>query len=306
MFVSNDSPSTGTSTALQSHLSDMIERRKALSLLGGGSVALLSACSSQEVASQEYGGFPGPPPGGFGGRGPGGPPPMQGPHDTISHENGCVAHPTETNGPYPADGSNRAKGAVANVLIEEGIVRKDIRSSFAGMTGSADGVPLDLVINLVDVKAGCTPLVGYAMYLWHCDALGEYSVYDAPDANWLRGVGVSDQSGRIRFKTIFPGCYPGRYPHFHFEVYDSLKTATHYNNRVLVSQIATPYRTSLEIYKDYASVYGNSLSYLDRNPIDRDNVFGDNNPDEIEAQMLSLSGVADSGLTGHVTVGLAI
>lgn len=44
--------------------------------------------------------------------------------------------------------------------------------------------------------------------------------------NYLRGVQVTNASGQVSFTTVFPGCYTGRYPHTHFEVYSSLGLAT--------------------------------------------------------------------------------
>ena len=48
----------------------------------------------------------------------------------------CSRIPTETAGPFPGEGSNGP-----NVLNQTGVVRGDIRSSFAGLSGTADGVP---------------------------------------------------------------------------------------------------------------------------------------------------------------------
>jgi hypothetical protein len=45
--------------------------------------------------------------------------------------------PDETAGPYPGDGSNGP-----DALEERGIVPSDIRSSFGGASGTADGVPM--------------------------------------------------------------------------------------------------------------------------------------------------------------------
>ena len=66
------------------------------------------------------------------------------------------------------------------------------------------------------------------MYLWHCTADGNYSLYSSgiTNQNYLRGVQVSDASGLVSFTSIFPGCYSGRWPHIHFEVYRSLALAT--------------------------------------------------------------------------------
>src|SRR5262245_58321818 len=56
----------------------------------------------------------------------------------------CSKIPQETEGPYPADGSNGP-----TVLSASGVVRSDIRSSFAGLSGTADGVPLTIQLTLV-------------------------------------------------------------------------------------------------------------------------------------------------------------
>lgn len=292
-----------TMTALGRDVAAMMGRRQALALIGGG--AALAACCTQDETMANDGRPFGPPPGPGGPGGPGGPPPSE-PHETIVSEYGCASYSNETNGPYPADGSNRANGAVANVLIDSGIVRKDIRPSFNGLTAGVNGVQLDLTIKLVNVNAKCQPVTGHALYLWHCDTHGKYSIYDEPDANWLRGVGVSDDKGEIEFTTIFPGCYPGRYTHFHFEVYETLAKATHYNNRLLVSQMATPFDLTEAFYKEIGDQYGNSLRNLRNNPIATDNVFGDNNPEEIEAQTLAITGNAKTGFKATVTVGMLL
>ena len=57
--------------------------------------------------------------------------------------------------------------------------------------------------------------------MWHCDRLGRYSLYGAgvTNQNYLRGTQEADASGNVTFTSIFPGCYSGRWPHIHFEVY---------------------------------------------------------------------------------------
>ena len=143
--------------------------------------------------------------------------------DATATLDDCTTLPGETAGPYPADGSDTADGTTANVLIDSGIVRTDIRDSFGVSTAEAAGVPLELAPRVVDSSNACAPLAGRAVYAWHCDALGRYSVYDLPAENYLRGVDVTDENGLVTFTTIFPGCYAGRYPHIHFEVYPSLE-----------------------------------------------------------------------------------
>ncbi len=128
----------------------------------------------------------------------------------------CVLIPTETAGPYPGDGTNGP-----NALTQSGIVRSDIRSSFgASGTATAPGTLSTLKLKLVSTIDGCRPLVGMAVYAWHCNATGGYSMYSAGvnTQNYLRGVQLSNANGEVTFTTIFPGCYSGRWvvPQFEF------------------------------------------------------------------------------------------
>lgn len=216
----------------------------------------------------------------------------------------CASTPTETNGPYPADGSNMANGVLSNILNTSGVLRSDIRTSFAGLSGTAAGVPLTLTINLVNVNGACAALADYAIYIWHADALGQYSIYDLPQQNYLRGVQTTNANGQATFTTIFPGCYAGRYPHIHFEVFRSLAVATAYANRSLVSQFAMPVAACQAVYA--AGGYGQSAQRFAQTSATSDNVFGDNTTAQIAAMTPALSGDPTAGYTGSVTVGLAV
>ncbi len=281
---------------LQRDLNRILGRRQALSLLGGAGAVTLTACS---------GGASGSPPatttdtsGDDSGSGSG--------SGSSSGSTDCVAYSTETNGPYPADGSNSANGAVANVLIDSGIVKSDMTTSVAGSSGTATGVLMEFTVTLSNVNNSCVPLDGYAIYVWHCDRVGDYSVYNITNENYLRAVGETDSEGKVTFQTIFPGCYPGRWPHIHFEVYSSLAQATHYDNRVFVGQIALPLDECSYVYS-VRSDYGNSDRNLANIPsIASDNVFGDNSNAEIEAQTLEMTGNDTDGYTATVTVGLEV
>ena len=128
------------------------------------------------------------------------------------------------------------------MLTQSGIVRSDIRASIAGASGVASGVPLTVKLKLVNTSASCANLAGYAVYLWHCTREGGYSLYSAgvTAENFLRGVQVADSNGRVSFTSVFPGCYSGRWPHIHFEIYRSTGTATQYTNKLKTSQLAVP------------------------------------------------------------------
>src|SRR3954447_2714979 len=124
--------------------------------------------------------------------------------------------PGETAGPYPGDGSNGP-----DVLDDSGIVRHDIRRSFGSSRTLARGVPLRVNLTLTDASEDYAPMAGAAVYLWHCDRSGRYSMYSSgvEDENYLRGIARTDSHGTAWFRTIFPGCYLGRWLHIHFEVY---------------------------------------------------------------------------------------
>ena len=86
--------------------------------------------------------------------------------------------------------------------------------------------------------------------------------------NYLRGVQVSDADGGVSFSTIVPGCYDGRWPHIHFEVYRSATTATSFSNKLRTSQLALPQAMCSEVYTQAA--YTGSASNLGRTSLGSD------------------------------------
>jgi protocatechuate 3,4-dioxygenase beta subunit len=201
----------------------------------------------------------------------------------------CAVSAEETEGPYPADGSNTVAGKVANALALSGIVRSDITASFGGMRGTAAGVPVTLKLTLVDADKRCAALGGYAIYVWHCSREGRYSLYDAADQNWLRGVQATDAGGAATFTTIFPGCYPGRMPHMHIEVYRSGKTASSYAGKLKTTQIAFPTDACTTVYTA-APGYASSLANFRRMSFATDMVFADGTSTEMATVTGSLAG----------------
>jgi protocatechuate 3,4-dioxygenase beta subunit len=209
----------------------------------------------------------------------------------------CVtAAPAETAGPYPGDGSNGP-----NVLIESGVVRSDIRSSFGTYSGTADGVPVTIDLTLQDVTNNCAGGAGMAVYIWHCDRSGDYSLYSqaAANQNYLRGVQVADQNGRVSFTSIFPACYAGRWPHIHFEVFDSLEAAVAGENARLTSQIALPEQSCKAVF-GYDAGYSASVQNMSQVTLSSDNVFGDG----WDAELASVTGDPASGMTIALTIGV--
>lgn len=222
---------------------------------------------------------------------------------TGSSTGNCVQYATETNGPYPADGTNRSNGSTSNVITQNGFVRSDIRSSVS--TGNtAAGTELTLTVTLVDVNDDCAALEGYAIYVWHCDAEGDYSLYDLPAEDFLRGLQTTDANGQVTFTTIVPGTYNGRYPHIHFEVFSSITNATTGRYAQLISQFAVPKETLASIYAQDTS-YAASVNALNATTLSSDNVFGDNSDEQIDAMTLAMSGSVAGGYTATATVGIA-
>jgi protocatechuate 3,4-dioxygenase beta subunit len=262
-------------------LPHLIGRRRTLALLGGlgglGLSGLLAACSS------------GSEPGGSGLEAGGGS--AVSPSATGASSDGPgEPTPTEMAGPFPADGSNGP-----NLLADGAVVRSDIRSSIGGLNGIAAGIPTRVDLRLLDAAAG-TPLVGAALYLWQCDAEGAYSIYEVEDQNYLRGVQVADDAGRLSFATVFPGCYPGRWPHWHLQVFASLDDADAGASAVLTSQIALPREPCEAAYAD--ARYGPSGAHLAPLSLEGDGIFADG----YDQQLAAVTGDASSGYTASLTI----
>ncbi len=202
--------------------------------------------------------------------------------------------PEETAGPYPGDGSNGP-----DVLSQSGVVRKDITSSFGTSSTVATGVPLTIRFAVLDLANACEPYAGAAIYAWHCDQAGRYSLYTqgAENENYLRGVQAAGDDGIVEFTSVFPACYAGRWPHIHFEVYPSLEAATSSANKIATSQIALPKATCDEVYA--TSGYEQSVSNMNGVSLERDMVFAE---DGAARQLGTISGSVADGLVVELAV----
>ncbi len=199
--------------------------------------------------------------------------------------------PEETAGPYPGDGSNGP-----NILTQSGIVRRDIRSSIGSASATAEGIPLTINLTILDLADGGKPLAGGAVYVWHCDREGRYSMYSqgVTNQNYLRGVQEVDASGNVTFTSVFPACYDGRWPHIHFEIYRSLASATSAGNKIATSQIALPKDICDAVYA--TTGYEASTRNMTRVSLNTDMVFRDGWDNELG----TMSGSISSGLTVHL------
>ena len=200
--------------------------------------------------------------------------------------------PEETNGPYPADGTQDL-----NILEQSGIERQDIRSSLDGGS-TAEGVALTMAFVVTDMAKG-KPFEGAAVYAWQCDAKGQYSMYTQGVENetFLRGVQVADADGKVSFTTIIPGCYPGRWPHIHFEVYSDLASANNVDNVIATSQVAFPIDMLTPIF-ERAEYAGSTQNLAAIGSVDKDMIFADS----IDLQTPTLTGSIDAGYAASLPV----
>ncbi|WP_171113672.1 MULTISPECIES: intradiol ring-cleavage dioxygenase [Streptomyces] len=264
----------------------VLARRRMIRLLAGASLVPLVGCSADEdtsasaTSSSSAASSGGSSSGSSGG-------------SSSSAE--CATIPDETAGPYPGDGSNGV-----NVLKESGVVRSDITKSFGDSAGgTAEGVPLTVTLTVVDAASGCgTPKAGAAVYLWHCDREGRYSLYSegVTEENYLRGVQETDDKGQVTFTSIFPACYQGRWPHIHFEVYGSLADATAATSITNTSQLALPKDVCDTVYA--TDGYDQSVQNLGQLSLETDNIFSDG----YDQQLATVTGSVEQGYTATLTV----
>jgi protocatechuate 3,4-dioxygenase beta subunit len=263
---------------LSHDLPALLSRRRALTLLGGaGLAAALAGC-------------------GIGGNGEdaGSGATQAGSASSSSAPSGASGEiPEETAGPYPGDGSNGV-----NVLTESGIVRSDITRSFGSASGVAEGVPLTITLKVLDTANGSGALKGAAVYLWHCDRDGRYSLYSdgVTEENYLRGVQQTGGDGTVTFTSIYPAAYSGRWPHVHFEVYPSLEAATTASGKLRTSQLALPEAACKQVYA--TDGYGQSVHNLAQTSLDTDMVFADG----YSLQLATVTGNVSDGMTATLNV----
>lgn len=130
----------------------------------------------------------------------------------------CVVTPKQTEGPY---------------FVDEHLNRADIRIDPSDGSVKA-GVPLTLGLRISSInRAGCTPLRGAIVDIWHCDAAGVYSDVTDQSSNaagkkFLRGYQITNANGEVQFTTIYPGWYPGRTVHIHFKIRAKSRSGQHY------------------------------------------------------------------------------
>jgi protocatechuate 3,4-dioxygenase beta subunit len=113
-----------------------------------------------------------------------------------------------------------AEAAAGPYYFDVDAIRSDIRED-------RDGTLLRLGVRVRDAER-CEPIENAIVDVWHCDALGLYSGFEAAstgegserdDNTYLRGAQATNADGIVEFRTIYPGWYPGRTTHIHAKVH---------------------------------------------------------------------------------------
>ena len=178
------------------------------------------------------------------------------------------------------------------------MVRSDITASFGDSTTVAEGVPMTLTLTILDMAGGGGAFAGVAVYVWQCNRDRNYSLYSTglENENYLRGVQIADDDGKVTFTSIYPACYEGRWPHVHFEVYPSLDDATSAGNKLRTSQLAFPEEVCREVYG--TDGYEASVGNLAGVSLDSDGIFSDG----YSLQLATMKGSVGNGLTATLNV----
>ncbi len=195
----------------------------------------------------------------------------------------CVLIPQETAGPYPFNLSGNA--AMFRQNITEG----------------KPGTPMSLTLTVVNINEQCAPLQNLRVDIWHCDLDGYYSEFNT--SSWLgpqthvgdtffRGIQITDINGQVHFDTIYPGWYPGRAVHIHFQVF---------LNSVLVATSQLCFPDSMNTVVNGTSPY----SAHGQNPTTNssDNVFSDVNNTQYEIATVAANG--SGGYDASLLIGIS-
>ena len=101
-----------------------------------------------------------------------------------------------------------------------------------------------------------------------------------------------------RLALIFPAAYSGRWPHVHFEVYESLAKATSSANKLATSQLALPDDVCKTVFA--TTGYEQSVRNHAQTTLQNDGVFRDG----VTLPMAATSGSVSSGYAATLTVGV--
>lgn len=93
------------------------------------------------------------------------------------------------------------------------------------------GLPIGLSLRVIEAGS-CSPVPGARVAIWHADAAGCYSGFQAQGderdvstvgQEFMRGSQSTDANGAVSFSTVYPGWYAGRAPHIRYKVFAGRK-----------------------------------------------------------------------------------
>jgi protocatechuate 3,4-dioxygenase beta subunit len=243
--------------------SDVLTRKELITLLGGSGL-VLSTANLVGCGGSTGGISPTPSP-------------------TPTPSSGCHLIPSETDGPFP----------LYSVLSNAAMVRSDVTEGRAG-------VPLTLELTLVKVNGSCGVIPNAYVYIWHCDKDGAYSGYSSgtngnhSGETFCRGIQKTDANGKVTFQTLYPGWYPGRITHIHFQVYLTSLSGT----VTATSQLAFPQDITQTVYA--SSLYAAHGQNTSVPSFTADGIFSDGTT----YQMATVTGSVASGYKASLVVGV--
>ncbi len=200
-------------------------------------------------------------------------------------EGTCILIPGETEGPYVFDLSSNSS-----------MFRQDIREG-------NPGTQVNLTLTIVNVNDNCNPIPNARVDIWHCNKDGYYSEFANQPGylgtqshlgeTFFRGIQLTDANGQVQFITIYPGWYPGRVTHIHFQVFlNSVLKAT--------SQAAFPDSLTTQVYN--TSLY--SAHGQNSTTNSNDGVFSDSSNTQYE--LLTITDNGSGGYDASLMIGISV
>ncbi|MEZ5014093.1 MAG: hypothetical protein R2794_07365 [Chitinophagales bacterium] len=196
----------------------------------------------------------------------------------------CVLIPSETAGPFPVDLSGEGE-----------FFRTDI-------TEGKPGLPLTLILTIVNVNDNCAPIANSRVDVWHCDKDGYYSGFtnsgylgtiNNVGETFCRGIQMTDANGKVTFTSIYPGWYPGRVQHIHFQVFIGATLQA-------TSQLAFP-----DSINDEVNLTGLYAAHgINPTTNTGDGIFN-SPPGDLEYELSAVTGNTKDGYTAELTVGIS-
>ncbi|MEO5570656.1 MAG: T9SS type A sorting domain-containing protein [Bacteroidia bacterium] len=195
---------------------------------------------------------------------------------SFKNAGSCILIPQETAGPFPW-----AMGLTP-------FFRQDVREGNAG-------VQLNLTLTVVNINNNCAPIPNARVDIWQCDKDGNYSEYGTfAGQSFFRGYQFTDVNGQVNFITIYPGWYPGRVTHIHFQVFlNSVLSAT--------SQMAFQDSLTTAVYANNSLIYINGQNAVTNAT---DGVFAD--AANTQYELLTVVANGSGGYDGSLIVGMNV